>query len=93
LLETKEKNGQAGGLKLTITIEETEYKGKKSPFVKINGHAISYPELLEILDKLFKAEDERYPPPAQGRRYLLNAIIDLHNGMPIPKIKEKYKLK
>jgi len=55
----------------------THKKGKKGPDDRIyfyNGKAITYEEILELLELLMQNEDRIYPPPASGRKMLQELI-------------------
>ena len=54
---------------------------------------ISLAEILQILDIIFKAEDECYPKPKyQGSFMLMSAILKLYSGFPLERILKDYRL-
>lgn len=85
----------------TIMLTIRTEKGKKirygediKIFITANDEAITFDVIFDILKLLFENEDRIYPPQLgfKGRRMLVNAILDLADGMSKDKLREKYKL-
>ena len=50
-------------------------------------------EILQILDVIFRAEEECYPKPQyQGSCMLMKAILEIYSGIPLEKVLANYGL-
>ena len=70
-------------------------KGDKRLYIGYNG--TKWPHTLELIGASLRAkawvEDNNYPPPAQGRKYLFNYIKEcIMTITPIKELLKKYKL-
>jgi hypothetical protein len=55
---------------------------------------VSLAEILQILDVVFRAEEECYPKPHfQGSCMLMKAILEVYSGIPIEKVLANYGLR
>ena len=69
--------------------------GDKRLFIGYNG--IKWPHTLELIGASLRAkawvEDNNYPPPAQGKKYLLKFITEcIMTKIPIKELLKKYKI-
>jgi hypothetical protein len=54
---------------------------------------VSLAEILQILNVIFKAEEECYPKPQfQGSCMLMKAILEIYSGIPLEKVLVNYGL-
>jgi hypothetical protein len=54
---------------------------------------VSLAEILQILDIIFRAENECYPKPQfQGSFMLMSAILKLYSGFPLEQVLKDYRL-
>jgi len=71
-------------------------KGRKHPKDKIvlyNGEAMTFYDWILMGLTFFQNEDNIYPPPAQGGKYLLKALCEIcWKGAMDTKILKKYKI-
>jgi hypothetical protein len=71
-------------------------KGPNDKLVKIysDGEVLSFSDLLFLLKNYFESEDSYYPIDKgfKGRSMLLNAIIDVSNGIPLSRVLKDYRL-
>jgi DNA-binding IscR family transcriptional regulator len=74
-------------------------KGKKAEGDRVirltaNNEKVSLAEILQILDVIFKAEEECYPKPHfQGSCLFMKAILEVYSGIPLEKVLANYGLK
>lgn len=72
------------------------YKGRGDRILQVNTNGrwsnITLPDILHILDFIFKNEDKVYPTSegSRGRWYLFEAVQKLVAGVPIEDVLEEY---
>ena len=73
-------------------------KGKKAlgdRVIRLTAYneKISLAEILQILDIIFRAEEECYPKPQyQGSCMFMKAILEVYSGIPLEKVLANYGL-
>ena len=70
-------------------------KGPNDVLVKVfsYGEILSFSDVLFILDKYFRSEEDYYPKPRyQGSTMLMKAIIEIYSGLPFDDVLKRYQL-
>lgn len=74
-------------------------RGRKGPhdiLVKVTAYqeVLSFSEILFLLDKYFRSEEDYYPKARgyEGALMLLKAILEIYSGIPFEVVLKKYGL-
>lgn len=79
---------------MRIVIEKG-IKAEKDRVIRLTSYneKVTLEEILQILDVIFKAENECYPKPKyQGSCMLMKAILEVYSGIPLEKVLANYGL-